>query len=332
MNIGYISSDAYSQYLGISMLSLFENNINTKEINVYIYDDGIQQENKNKILKIAKEYKRNIFFCKSEKLSQVAAKMGFPSFRNSFTTYAKIFPTLSFPIKDRILIIDCDTIINQSLQEVYDTDMKDALVMATPELSAYFMSSEDKEVIYREKFYYNTGFLLWNVRGVIESDFIERARKVFNSYGKKLRLADQSLFNLTVNEGDVIPLHYKYNYNINLHVYPDLRKNVQKMYAEFGLGYKNINPDKKISGKQIAVIHYLGDKRPWILGKFAPLSTYYNKYWEMSPWKDIKRESYFNYIIIDKIKRNPNSIFANCYLGKIYAFIRAICERYNLLK
>lgn len=331
MNIGYISSDAYAQHLGVSMLSLFENNVNVKEINVYIYDDGIQQENKDKMLEVAKRYKRKVIFCQTERLNQIVSKLGFPSFRDSFATYAKIFPALSFPVKDRILIIDCDTIINQSLQEIYNTAMGKTLVMAVPEFSAYFMSSEDKAVIYKQKFYYNTGFLLWDVRKVLASNFIERAHTAFINYGKKLRLADQTLFNLTVEDCEVLPIHYKYNYNINLHIYPNVRKKVQRLYAKFELGYKNINPSKKISGNKIVVIHYLGDKRPWISGKFAPLSSYYKRYWKKSPWKNNKRESYFNYIIIEKIKQDPRSIFANYYLGKVYAFIRAICERYNLL-
>ena len=47
MNIIYASNDAYAQYLGISMLSLLENNQDIEEIIIYILDQNIKPENKN---------------------------------------------------------------------------------------------------------------------------------------------------------------------------------------------------------------------------------------------------------------------------------------------
>lgn len=49
MNIIYASNDNYAQYLGISMLSLMENNRDMEEIVIYVLDQGIGPENKNKL-------------------------------------------------------------------------------------------------------------------------------------------------------------------------------------------------------------------------------------------------------------------------------------------
>lgn len=46
MNVMYASDDNYSWLMGISMISLFENNKESKEINVYLFGDNIVEENK----------------------------------------------------------------------------------------------------------------------------------------------------------------------------------------------------------------------------------------------------------------------------------------------
>ena len=43
MNIIYASNDAYAKFLGISMLSLFDNNREINEIVVYILDQSINR-------------------------------------------------------------------------------------------------------------------------------------------------------------------------------------------------------------------------------------------------------------------------------------------------
>ena len=60
MNIVYSSSDSYAELCGISIVSLFENNKSCDEINVYVIDNGISNQNKEKLLSTAKHYSRNI--------------------------------------------------------------------------------------------------------------------------------------------------------------------------------------------------------------------------------------------------------------------------------
>ena len=48
LNILYQCDDNYAPYTGVSMSSLFRRNKNIEEINIYILDDGISEENKKK--------------------------------------------------------------------------------------------------------------------------------------------------------------------------------------------------------------------------------------------------------------------------------------------
>ena len=62
MNIIYASNNAYAKYLGISMLSLFDNNHDLEEINVFILAQEIDLENTNHLRAIADKYQRNVKF------------------------------------------------------------------------------------------------------------------------------------------------------------------------------------------------------------------------------------------------------------------------------
>lgn len=48
MDIVYSSSDSYCEIAGISILSLLEHNRNVKELNLYLIDNQISAENKQK--------------------------------------------------------------------------------------------------------------------------------------------------------------------------------------------------------------------------------------------------------------------------------------------
>ena len=49
MDIVYSSSDSYCEIAGISILSLLEHNRNVKELNLYLIDNQISAENKQKL-------------------------------------------------------------------------------------------------------------------------------------------------------------------------------------------------------------------------------------------------------------------------------------------
>ena len=59
MNVIYASDNGYAWLMGISMLSLFENNKECKEINVYLFGDKISKDNEVKLNSIADNYGRN---------------------------------------------------------------------------------------------------------------------------------------------------------------------------------------------------------------------------------------------------------------------------------
>ena len=62
MNIVYASDNNFAEILGISMISLFENNSDCSEIVVYILDDGINEDNKAKLLFVAEKLLYSVIY------------------------------------------------------------------------------------------------------------------------------------------------------------------------------------------------------------------------------------------------------------------------------
>ena len=92
MNVAYHSSNEFSPILGVSITSLFENNKDFEEINVFIIEKAINKINKEKLLKLAQSYGRNIYFIdmpeinETEKLNlvKVSSKWGFDGYIRIF--------------------------------------------------------------------------------------------------------------------------------------------------------------------------------------------------------------------------------------------------------
>lgn len=62
LNVAYHCTDNYIRITGTSIVSVFENNKDFKEINVYIIDHGFTDETKKKCMEMADRYGRHIYF------------------------------------------------------------------------------------------------------------------------------------------------------------------------------------------------------------------------------------------------------------------------------
>lgn len=123
MNIVYSSSDSYAELCGISLVSLFENNKEVEKIKVYIINNGIKENNINKLLKVAEKYEREMLFVNSidiEKITNTNIYVG----RWNIGTFFRLYLTSILPDSiERLIYIDCDTIVRHSLVEVYNMDI-----------------------------------------------------------------------------------------------------------------------------------------------------------------------------------------------------------------
>lgn len=125
MNIIYTFDDGYAEITGVSLISLFENNLDIEKINIYVIDFGILDISKQKLINIVSKYKRSIYFIKAIDLKK-RIPIETINYGWSPVCYIRLFYAEMLPDNlDRVIHIDCDTIITSSLKAVFEYDLND---------------------------------------------------------------------------------------------------------------------------------------------------------------------------------------------------------------
>lgn len=120
MNVVYASSGGYAEIAGISMRSLFESNRDVEELAVWMVDCGIGGENRRKLLSVAAEYGRALFFVHGVDPSERA---GIPVAEGRWhpATFQRLFlGSLLPPEAERVLYLDCDTLVRRPLAPLWE--------------------------------------------------------------------------------------------------------------------------------------------------------------------------------------------------------------------
>lgn len=125
-HIVYASDDKFAEILGVSLVSLYENSKDMDDIIVYVLGSGIKEENRDKLLTVCREYDRtDIQFIPAKDISK-KLEMKVATDRGSLSQYARLFVSSDLPENlGRVLYLDCDIIIKQSIRELWNLDLQD---------------------------------------------------------------------------------------------------------------------------------------------------------------------------------------------------------------
>ena len=124
VNVVYCSSDLFSEVCAVAIVSLFENNKHLKEINVFVIDDNIQEKNRNRMMKMAEQYGRNIHFIPLPNPSDFYQDERF-TIKSLGHTYARMILGDIIPENvERIISLDSDTMVLDKIDELWNTDLQ----------------------------------------------------------------------------------------------------------------------------------------------------------------------------------------------------------------
>ena len=314
-----MSSNEFSQFTGISMLSLFENNKNVGEINIHYFDCGLNEENKAKTIEVAKRYGRNLTFYSAEDcFNDLCTFVPIKERGVAGYLFLKVFLERYLPSLNKVLFLDSDTIVSGDLTELYNTDITNHYFAVVPDVMAYNVipKPEDKNIVNKNTMYFNTGVVLFNLARIRKYSFSEVLKKSYIRYteaGGVLAYPEQSLLNRSVDDTHYIPLHFRFNY----YGHQKRRRDRDRI---LGAATKRWNgrfdkQERTEAGKSPVVIHYFGANRPWYKWTNCSKVHVYNKYWKKSPWRDVKKQSYAPIVQKDWIKKNPKTVVGKRGIG-----------------
>lgn len=155
------------------------------------------------------------------------------------------------PEYDTVVYADCDMIIRQDVAELYSgTDLGNNYLGAVYEAPIFGQSERFESLGCNPNEYFNSGFLLMNLKRMREEDVVKRLMEATRK--ENLEFPDQDVLNI-VCRGRVLPLNPIYN-SIRTFLLPQCKTDFLKQYA--GSLWDEV--------QEKGSIHYTGGK-PWNL-------------------------------------------------------------------
>lgn len=318
LNVLYQSNDNYASITGVSITSLFENNKDLDEVNIYLLNDNISDENLKKFDELSEQYNRKIYIIDSKKILTQLKELNVAPFKGTYTTYFKLMAVPDLKLHgDLILQLDGDTVINGSLKELCDMDLGDNILAATYDCTMNSYKSFI-DIPLTDK-YYNGGVLLinqktWKKEKCTEK-IIQHLKEVRNGY----YTVDQDILNVLFRN-KIMYLNLKYNFNSGFYIYGI--KESLKMYDLKEPYYNSYAEIKKEYNKPI-IYHCMGAMtgRPWEEKSIHPQNEIYRYYKKISPWaseplKKVNRNCIF------KIQRLLYKVLPRFLYIKIHKFMQ----------
>ena len=277
MNIVYAANENYAKLVWISACSLFENNKDYK-IKLYLISDKIAEESISKIRQLVTKYGGELVVVDFLVISYGLENAQI--FSGGKTTYARLF-LLDTVSEDKILYLDCDTMIMGSLNDLWNTDIEEYYVagvrdMVVPHIR-YGVGLKYSEP------YINAGILLMNVKKMKEDNLENRFVDYITALNGKIPCHDQGVIN-HVCRGKIQLISP--NYNVMTPMFYYLADEIRAFY-ELDEYYS----DKEMEEARQApkIVHFTAGWyiRPWFSGSKHPYADIYRSYYERSPWSHI---------------------------------------------
>ncbi len=284
MNVMYAADDNYAEIMAVSILSLMESNRTIDEINFYIVEDQISQDNLDKLRKMIESNGRTVQFIPKPDIRGMLG-VELLTLRWSDSAYSRLFLKELFgedSLVKKLIYIDCDTLIVDSLEEVWKEDIDAFLGAGCLEC----MSNMHKRIVGAKKTdnYLNTGFLVFNVEKWIQDDIQTLVSEFIRQYKGKTEYVDQGVINGTVsNRFKLIDPRY----NLTALAY-DFTYEEMQIYRKPQFGYDKETWEQAI--KKPVTIHFTTSFlsiRPWFSGSKHPYAKLWEEIHGRTPWKDM---------------------------------------------
>ena len=232
-----------------------------KDIDFYILHHDLSDDDQLDLIKTFNNY--HFYFIKVDE----KAFSDFPiSKRYPLEIYYRLFSSLLLPQKlDRILYLDVDIVVINSLKDLYYTSFDDNAYIACSHIKKNMQYLNAKRLgIDKEIPYINTGVLLMNLKVLRNIVNKEAILNYVNKNKNKLILFDQDVLTALYGKKTKIVDYLKYNLS-------DRMMNI----------YNLRHPENKIDldwvSKNSVIIHYCGHNKPWKKNYLGQLGYFYKQ-------------------------------------------------------
>ncbi len=274
MNIVCATDDNFVQHCCIMLVSLLCNN---KDVDIYILTEGLTDENRRIIEEEVSAKSGHVHFCivDSSLIENMPLSKAEGLNHISRATYYRLLIADILPQEvNRVLYLDCDIVVNDSLEDFWNIDMTNKAIAAVLQIGAGYECERLGYPI--EDGYFNAGVTLMNL------DYC----RTHNVTGEMLAYVEQNYDRLRYNDQDVLNgvLHDRcvhmlpqWNMTSACYVY-ELNKRGDKRNGKVINDY--IEEKKNIYERSMnpCIVHYVSRPKPWCDNCVHPLYHLYYDY------------------------------------------------------
>ena len=285
LNFLYCSDNNYAPFLGISILSLLKHNTSAERVRIYVVADAISQENLDRLTRTVEAFGkgRELILVDGKEYVERLYEMGIYTYRGGQTTNLRLFFTQYIDEDvERLLYLDCDTLICDDLTDLFATDMGTSCIAGVKDS----LSGEYKELLgfAADETYFNAGVALFDVKNWVAGNSGEKMAALMRDPMCKGANNDQDYLNFFA-KGNLTVLSPRYNFQTTHQIcsektyfscYP--RENY---YTDEEIAFARSNP---------AILHtyrFLG-QFPWHKRNVQPAKKLFWDYVKESEWSDLK--------------------------------------------
>ena len=275
INIVCATDDKYVPYCGVMLTSLFENN-KEREVNVYIMiDKPFSMNGTEQLSRLEKQYGQHIHYCMVD--SSFFDKYpirGEDKKHLSIVTYYRLFAEELLPKEvKQVLYLDCDTIVDEAIGELFDMDWTDIAIGAVSDMCVEWDAYYERLGYDKSLGYFNAGVVLMNLEYWRKHHMAKQCFEYLVNNYEKLDNNDQDVLNVVMKDLKR-NLPVTYNYQIQL-----------RMPYFFNTFSQQMQEDVRCTTSP-KIIHYASELKPWMAYYYSyPFSKTWKKYKKISPWR-----------------------------------------------
>lgn len=282
-NIVCVSDEGYAQHAAVMLCSLFETNKH-KHFQIYFLTTTLSDATKQRLNSLCSKYNSTISFhhLSINELSDL------PVGQWNTIMYFKLFMPYVIPqSEERCLFLDVDMIINDDIDELYNTDLHGKAFAAAEDIPDCIIHKQRLGLSPKDV-YINSGVMVCS---------LTEWRKRYSS--DDIFTYTRKISDIIMNEQDVLALYFKNSIEIlpikwNMVTFYFMRK--PKIFEKY-------LPQLKEARKHSGIIHFACPIKPWFKDCQHPYKSLYKFYLKKSPWKDYKFPIYENMTSLGRFKR-----------------------------
>lgn len=276
IHIACCSNEKLAPIVGVVVTSIGIN-VTSDNVTIHLLHNSLKPRTVKRLKKIA--YKYNVILDFKQIETDILKDCYFDKSKHygDIMMFARLLLSSVLPDLDKIIYLDCDIVVLNDLQSLWNFDVSDVAVAMAPDFTL-----KDKSTLNRlgitTGYYLNSGVILMNLDYWRKHDVQNRIFSYILEKGDKLIYNDQDALN-SILQNEHEELHIKYNFSYYY------------FHRLIGVLYKEKIHEIIEARDNPIIFHYFGPLKPWSLGAYLPGKELFIKYQKLSGW---------NYKIIQK--------------------------------